>query len=306
MHNNALVLVFDLLGEEGRVRSFLLDPGVISGPIFTGTNGAILMSGTLFPPEMYADLLQIPKTRKIIMTEYDSPFLAEKRPILVAKDVTTKYTERNQKNTEKIRDHILAVIMNTPGHVAFFSPSYALMDDIFGDANWLPGHVRIIDEEKRMSKSRVNGIVDELLNERRNQRQVLLAGVLSGKLAEGVDYPNNILDAVICLGLPLAPPSARQDALKDYYVERFGNNKAWRYTSTQPAINSILQALGRPIRKSADRAIVVLLEKRIMMRQFRNCLPVNVSIFESPDDNRTGRLTKNFFKRNPEPAVERE
>ena len=306
LHNNALVLVFDLLGEEGRVRSFLLDPGVISGPIFTDTSGAILMSGTLFPPEMYADLLQIPRARKIIMTEYDSPFLADRRPILVAKDVTTKYTERNQKNTEKIREHILAVIMNTPGHVAFFSPSYALMDDILGDANWLPGHIKIIDEEKRMSKSRVNGIVDELLNERRNQRQVLLAGVLSGKLAEGVDYPNNILDAVICLGLPLAPPSARQDALKDYYVERFGNNKAWRYTSTQPAINSILQALGRPIRKSADRAIVVLLEKRIMMRQFRNCLPVNVNIFESPDDNRTGRLTKNFFKRNPEPATERE
>ena len=306
LHNNALVLVFDLLGEEGRVRSFLLDPGVISGPIFTDTSGAILMSGTLFPPEMYADLLQIPRARKIIMTEYDSPFLADRRPILVAKDVTTKYTERNQKNTEKIRKHILAVIMNTPGHVAFFSPSYALMDDILGDANWLPGHIKIISEEKRMSKSRVNGIVDELLNERRNQEQVLLAGVLSGKLAEGVDYPNNILDAVICLGLPLAPPSARQDALKDYYVERFGNNKAWRYTSTQPAINSILQALGRPIRKSADRAIVILLEKRIMMRQFRNCLPVNVNIFESPDDNRTGRLTKNFFKRNPEPAKERE
>ena len=299
-------MVFDLLGDEGRVRSFLLDPGVISGPIFSSTSGAILMSGTLFPPEMYADLLRIPKTRKVIMTEYDSPFLADKRPILVAKDVTTKYTERNLENTEKIREHILAVIMNTPGHIAFFSPSYALMDDVLGDANWLPGHIRIIDEEKRMSKSRVNGIVDELLNERRNKRQILLAGVLSGKLAEGVDYPNNILDAVICLGLPLAPPSARQDALKDYYVGRFGNNKAWRYTSSQPAINSILQALGRPIRKSADRAIVILLEKRIMMRQFRNCLPVNVDIFESPDHNRTGRLTKNFFKRNPEPATERE
>ena len=306
LHNTALVLVFDLLGDEGRVRSFLLDPGVVSGPIFAGTNGAILMSGTLFPPEMYADLLEIPRTRKLIMTEYKSPFLSDLRPVLVAKDVTTRYTERSHSNTERIRQHILAVLRNTPGHVAFFSPSYALMDDVLADANWLPGHIRIIDEEKRMSKSRVNGIVDELLNERRNHRQVLLAGVLSGKLAEGVDYPNNILDAVICLGLPLAPPSARQDALKEYYVERFGNNKAWRYTSTQPAINSILQALGRPIRKSADRAIVILLEKRIMMRQFRNCLPINIDIFESPDYNRTERLTKNFFKRNPEPAVERE
>jgi DNA excision repair protein ERCC-2 len=306
LHNTALVLVFDLLGDEGRVRSFLLDPGVVSGPIFAGTNGAILMSGTLFPPEMYADLLEIPRTRKIIMTEYKSPFLSDLRPVLVAKDVTTRYTERSHSNTERIRQHILAVLRNTPGHVAFFSPSYALMYDVLGDANWLPGHIRIIEEEKRMSKSRVNGIVDELLNERRNHTQVLLAGVLSGKLAEGVDYPNNILDAVICLGLPLAPPSARQDALKEYYVERFGNNKAWRYTSTQPAINSILQALGRPIRKSADRAIVILLEKRIMMRQFRNCLPINIDIFESPDYDRTERLTKNFFKRNPEPAIERE
>jgi len=106
--------------------------------------------------------------------------------------------------------------------------------------------------------------------------------------------------------LPLAPPSARQDALKEYYVERFGNNKAWRYTSTQPAINSILQALGRPIRKSADRAIVILLEKRILMRQFKSCLPASIHTFEAPDHDRTARLTKNFFRRNPEPAIEGE
>ena len=113
------------------------------------------MSGTLFPPEMYADLLEIPRTRKLIMTEYKSPFLSDLRPVLVAKDVTTRYTERSHSNTERIRQHILAVLRNTPGHVAFFSPSYALMDDVLGDANWLPGHIRIIDEEKRMSKSRV-------------------------------------------------------------------------------------------------------------------------------------------------------
>ena len=305
LHNPALVLVFDLLGEEGRVRSFLLDPGVVSGPILTNTSGAILMSGTLFPPEMYSDLLQIPVSRRMIMKEYESPFLSDKRPILVAKDVTTKYAERNYHNTEKIRNHILSVVKNTPGHVAFFAPSYALLQDILEDASWLPGYITIKEETNRMSKRSVNSIVDDLQKARRDKRQVLLAGVLSGKLAEGVDYPHNILDAVICLGLPLAPPSARQDALKEYYAQRFGNNKAWRYTSTQPAINSIMQALGRPIRKSEDRAIVILLEKRIMMRQFRSCLPKGIDLIQSPDDNRTGRLTRNFFKRHPEPAIER-
>ena len=305
LHNPALVLVFDLLGDEGRVRSFLLDPGVVSGPILASTSGAILMSGTLFPPEMYSDLLQIPENKRILMKEYESPFLGDKRPVLVAKDVTTKFTERNFHNTEKIRKHILSVVTNTPGHVAFFAPSYALLQDILGDASWLPGYITIKEENNRMSKRMVNGYVDDLHRERRNKRQVLLAGVLSGKLAEGVDYPNNILDAVICLGLPLAPPSARQDALKEYYVQRFGNNKAWRYTSFQPAINSIMQALGRPIRKSEDRAIVILLEKRIMMRQFRNCLPKSIELIQSPDENRTGRLTRNFFRRHPDPAIER-
>jgi len=305
LHNPALVLVFDLLGDEGRVRSFLLDPGVVSGPILASTSGAILMSGTLFPPEMYSDLLQIPENKRILMKEYESPFLGDKRPVLVAKDVTTKFTERNFHNTEKIRKHILSVVTNTPGHVAFFAPSYALLQDILGDASWLPGYITIKEESNRMSKRMVNGYVDDLHRERRNKRQVLLAGVLSGKLAEGVDYPNNILDAVICLGLPLAPPSARQDALKEYYVQRFGNNKAWRYTSFQPAINSIMQALGRPIRKSEDRAIVILLEKRIMMRQFRNCLPKSIELIQSPDENRTGRLTRNFFRRHPDPAIER-
>ena len=305
LHNPALVLVFDLLGDEGRVRSFLLDPGVVSGPILASTGGAILMSGTLFPPEMYSDLLQIPVSRRILMKEYESPFLGDKRPVLVAKDVTTKFTERNHHNTERIRKHILSVVTNTPGHIAFFAPSYALLQDILDDASWLPGYITIKEESNRMSKRMVNGYVDDLHRERRNKRQVLLAGVLSGKLAEGVDYPNNILDAVICLGLPLAPPSARQDALKEYYVQRFGNNKAWRYTSFQPAINSIMQALGRPIRKSEDRAIVILLEKRIMMRKFRNCLPKSIELIQSPDENRTGRLTRNFFKRNPNPAIER-
>ena len=305
LYNPALVLVFDLLGDEGRVRSFLLDPGVVSRPILASTSGAILMSGTLFPPEMYSDLLQIPENKRILMKEYESPFLGDKRPVLIAKDVTTKFTERNFHNTERIRKHILSVVTNTPGHVAFFAPSYALLQDTLGDASWLPGYITIKEESNRMSKRMVNGYVDDLHRERRNKRQVLLAGVLSGKLAEGVDYPNNILDAVICLGLPLAPPSARQDALKEYYVQRFGNNKAWKYTSFQPAINSIMQALGRPIRKSEDRAIIILLEKRIMMRQFRNCLPKSIELIQSPDENRTGRLTRNFFRRHPDPAIER-
>ena len=47
--STALSVVFDGGGRDGRIRLRLLDPGLVSGPIFTKCKGAMLMSGTLHP-----------------------------------------------------------------------------------------------------------------------------------------------------------------------------------------------------------------------------------------------------------------
>ena len=300
----ALVLVFDKILDEPRVRSFLLDPGVISGRLFGICKGSILMSGTLFPPKMYADLLRIPDDRPLIIKEYSSPFLSERRPVLIAQNATSRYTERGFQNTENIRNHIAAVIRNTPGHVALFAQSYAMLEQILEDDNWIPWGVRIEKERARMSKRDVGEMIQRLYQRRRTKDRVLICGALSGKLAEGVDYPENILDAVICVGLPVPPPSARQDALREYCQDKFGRDLAGRYSSHQPAVNSLLQAIGRPIRKAEDRALVVILEKRVLQRPYKFCVPDSLQVMKTPDSERTARLTKRFFERFPEPAIE--
>ena len=302
----ALVLVFDKLLDEPRLRSFLLDPGVVSGPLFAACRGSILMSGTLFPAEMYRDLLRLPDDaeRKLIAKNYDSPFLSERRPVLVAGNTTSRYTERGQNNTNNIRDHIIEVLRNTPGHVALFAQSYAMLDMVLDDYRWIPWGVQIEKESSRMSKLQVAKMVDNLYRKRRTNDRVMLCGVLSGKLAEGVDYPENILDAVVCIGLPVPPPSARQKALTEYCQDKFGASAARRYSSHQPAVNSVLQAIGRPIRKAGDRALVVILEKRIRERPYRFCIPTNLQVMRSQDAERTGRLAKRFFQRFPDPAIE--
>lgn len=302
----ALVLVFDKLLDEPRVRSFLLDPGVVSGPLFKLCRGSILMSGTLFPAKMYSDLLRIPNEdgRLLNTREYDSPFLSERRPVLIAQNTTSRYSERGGSNTNNIRDHIIEVLRNTRGHVALFAQSYAMLDNVLDDYRWVPWGVRIEKETTRMSKRQIGDMVDNLYKKRRTNDRVLLCGVLSGKLAEGVDYSENILDAVICIGLPVPPPSARQQALTDYCKDRFGANAARRYSSHQPAVNSLLQAIGRPIRKAEDRALIVILEKRVRERPYRFCMPSNLQIMKSQDAERTGRIAKRFFNRFPEPAIE--
>ena len=317
--NSALALVIDRIPHRGReqsehteqpirVHSFLLDPGVVSGPLFEQTSGSILMSGTLYPPSMYSDVLQIPEDRKNITKEYRSDFLSNRRPILIARDVTTKFTSRGLSNTNKINQHIFSTIKNSKGNVALFFPSYVMMEKFRTlEEDWLPQvwpSIRVIEEKRAMSKREIETSKKLLYELESNGERGVLMGVLGGKFSEGVDYPDNILQAVICVGLPLAPPSARQDALKKYYEKRFGNSLAWRYSSSQPAVNSLMQAIGRPIRKGEDRALVVLLENRLLQRNYKICMPSSLQTIEVSNPERTGKWTTSFFEHFPEPAKE--
>jgi len=291
--NPALALVFDENLEDPRVTSHLLDPSVVGEPIFEQCLGSILMSGTLFPPEMYAEILGIQRDRATCH-EYSSGFPLGNRPVLIASDVTSKFTER-ESSFSSIIDHVKSVIDNTKGNVAIFAPSYSMLDRIHGEfekIGWC--RKKIIKEEQRMSKARVEGLIS-ILYEQKNMRGAALFGVLSGKLSEGVDYSDNVLNAVVCVGLPLPPPSARQDALLEYYTKKFDRIRAWKYASLQPAVNSVLQALGRPIRKKEDRAIVILLEKRLLERRVSNCMP-EMQKMQTSTPARTAERVKAFFE----------
>ena len=291
--SSSLALVFDEILDQSRITSHLLDPSVVGSPIFEQCSGSILMSGTLFPPEMYSEILGIPSNRSICK-EYSSGFPLDNRPVLIASDVTTKFTER-ESSIPVINEHIRSVIDNTKGNVAVFAPSYAMLDRIHGDftsIGW--SRKKIIKEEQRMSKARVEELVSTLY-EQRDMGGTVLFGVLSGKLSEGVDYSGNILNSLVCVGLPLPPPSSRQEALIDYYTKKFDRGRAWKYASLQPAVNSVLQALGRPIRKKEDRAIVVLLENRMLEGRVTNCMPIMHKI-QSSNPQRTGERVKSFFE----------
>jgi Rad3-related DNA helicase len=136
--------------------------------------------------------------------------------------------------------------------------------------------------------------------------KILLAGVFAAKLAEGIDYQRNLLDAVVCIGLPLAPPSEELNARKEYYEDRFGRGKSYRWAVQQPAVNSVMQAMGRPIRKMGDRAFILLLEDRLLQPQFKKLLPENLNLLICPDSDTTRRHVKRFFARHPNPAIDTE
>ena len=291
---SAFCMVFSPKGKEGKITTHLLDPGVLSGEIFAMCSGSILMSGTLYPPDMYAVILSLPK-RLTTKTSYKSPFAGERRPVLIAKDVTTRYNERSEVMWNRMRSHIQALIDGSEGHIAVFCPSYRLMEEIIGDVYFKGVTKRV--ESRDWSKDDIDKIVAELKTERSSGNRILLCGVFGARLSEGIDYNDGVLGSVVCIGIPNPPPSVLSNSLKQYVADKFGKENSWRYTVTQPAINSILQAMGRPIRSVEDRALILLLDKRNGDRTYTNCYPKSMKMNATNDPKTTNAFARRFFRR---------
>ncbi|HLB67471.1 MAG TPA: ATP-dependent DNA helicase [Thermoplasmata archaeon] len=268
-------------GELGRFSIRLLDPAILSGPVFHEVHASILMSGTLHPPEMYANLLGIPPERRILGV-YRSPFPPENRPVLVSPRVTTSYGRRSATMYASIAREAAAAAHAVPGNVAAFFPSYELLENVVAKLRPLVAD-RTLHVERAEWGAADRARALEAMRSPPDRRHALLLGVLGGSLSEGVDYPGNLLSAVIVVGLPLSPPNLEVEALKAYYATRFGVAKGYDYAYVYPAVSRVLQAAGRCIRSEEDRAAVVVLESRVLDARYSRCFPPDFPLRAVPD-----------------------
>ncbi len=246
----------------------LLDPAKYSEEVFSKIDSAVLMSGTLHPGEMYADLLGMKGENTEIKT-YESPFPKENRNIVSVDHLTTAYKERGLNTYQAYANSIADVANNSPGNAAVFFPSYSLMNHVIDRLGMVHLEKEMMIEEREHSKLEKKELVESL----KGNRDKLLLGVQGGSLSEGIDYRNNILSSVMIAGIPFPPPSMKVEALEEYYTEKFGGKKGYRYARIYPAMNRVLQAAGRPIRSKKDRAFIVLMDKRFNYKRYKEQLP---------------------------------
>ena len=258
-------------GTEGKFAFRLMDPSVLSKRVFDRVHASLLMSGTLYPAEMYADLLGIDPARRVIRT-YGSPFPKTNRLLLVHPELTTLYAKRSSEMHDRIAEQIGAIATAVRGNVALFFPSYELLEQAHSRFLALRVRKRVLVERPEWTKAQRDGAIEALRVARGDGGAVLFA-VQGGSLSEGVDYEGNVLTAVVVVGLPLSPPNVEVEALKDYYCRKFGFAKGYDYAYVFPAVNKVLQAAGRPIRSERDRAAIILLEGRLLEPRYARCLP---------------------------------
>jgi DNA excision repair protein ERCC-2 len=218
---------------------------------------SVHLSGTLAPIDEYRDALGLGNRARSV--EIPSPFPPEHRRFLYDPTVTTRFEELRQdpRAIARLADRIAAVIASLPVKTAVFFPSFDLLQRVLdaGLQSSLPGNV-VIEYAKMPS----GDLWRSIEGWKRDPQGTVLLGVTGGRLAEGIDYPDEELEAVVIVGIPYPKPTARAEALRRFLDATTG--KGWEYTVEAPAARAMLQAFGRMIRSEHDRGLAIVLDKR--------------------------------------------
>jgi len=273
-------------GKDTVLSRTCLDPSLSSMKVFDRSYSSVFMSGTLIPVSMYGDVLGL-KAERTDLREYESPFPRENRLLLMVPGVTTKFSERSDYMYQRYARIISEITEEIPGNLAVFFPSYQVMNSVGEN---MKTKKLILTERQGMKKDERIQLCNRLINLADNGGGILL-GVQAGSLSEGVDYANNLLDAVIVVGLPLETPTLEVKSLIEYYDFKF--ERGWDYGYIYPAMNRALQAAGRCIRSETDKGVIVLMDERFSWKNYRKCFPRD---FEFITTEIPSKYVRRFFE----------
>jgi len=236
-----------------------------------GVHSAIFMSGTLAPLEAFRDVMGIQNAR---MKRFPRIVKRENALVLVAKDVSTRGTERSMENYKKMAEYVVEAVKVIPKNVGVFAASYGVLQGLLSTN--LPLRMeasgKAVFIEKRGATSRENDEMVRLFKAAASGRGAVLLGVIGGRNSEGQDYVGDEMNGVILVGLPYAKPTPRVDAQVRYFESKFPG-KGRHYGYYLPAHRKLAQAAGRVHRSAEERGVIIILDYRALWRHVRADLP---------------------------------
>jgi len=284
---DANIRIIKAKGKLPSLQVKALDASIETAPLFKECHSAILMSGTLLPVKMYADLLGI-EEKRAEFREFLSPFPKENKLSLIVPSVTTKYTSRSTEEFERIAEVISNIVGKIPGNTAVFFPSFALLESIYPFIEELSSRKFLKQKSGMNSKERAKML--SIFRAHGKAFGAVLLAVSAGSFAEGIDFLGKQLIGAIIVGVPLGEMNLETQCLVSYYKKKFG--EGWHYGYIYPAMTRAIQASGRVIRDESDCGIVAFLDKRYTWPTYRKCFPKDFELIESMEPE---KLVEKFW-----------
>jgi DNA excision repair protein ERCC-2 len=264
-------VVYTQTAEDNRftLKLFCISPAARLTRCMEQGRSTILFSATLLPVSYYIHLLNTHENPLAVYAE--SPFLPENRLVLIADDVSTRYTRRGPAMYRRIAQYIHETAGARKGNYLAFFPSYKMLQDVFQvyraefdseDINWVVQSPLMTEDDREIF----------LENFYEHPAASLIGfAVMGGIFSEGIDLKGTRLSGAVIVGTGLPQVSAERDLLKAYYEEK--GLDGFSYAYTYPGMNKVEQAAGRVIRTMDDRGVVLLLDDRFLGSGMKKLFP---------------------------------
>lgn len=256
--------------ENGRflLKLYCVNPSANLQECLNKGRSAVLFSATLLPIQYYKGLLSTRQDNYAVYAR--SVFAREQSLILVAGDVSSKYTRRNEEEFDLIAFYIQRAIRAKKGNYIVFFPSYRLMEQVQEAVlKWGPAPMELLIQKPGMGERHR----EEFLEAFSVERDHALVGfcVLGGIFSEGIDLKHDRLIGAVVVGTGLPQVSNEREILKNFYDKKSG--AGFDYAFRYPGMNKVMQAAGRVIRTAKDRGIILLLDERFLQYDYRRLFP---------------------------------
>ncbi|MGC9068611.1 MAG: ATP-dependent DNA helicase [Thermoprotei archaeon] len=222
----------------------------------------VFCSGTLKPIDSFADIIGL---ENYIGKEFPSIFTDKNCITLITKKLTTKGEELSEEMAQKYLEIIEEFTNIINENIGIFSASYRIQEDLLkiGLKEKLERMNRnVFIEEQGMSGIKARETLDEFKKCAYKEKKGVLIATMTGRFAEGADFPGKELEGIFLVGIPFDKITIRTKLYIDYYKKIYGKEKGEFYAYILPAIRRASQTLGRALRSEEDRAIFILGDKR--------------------------------------------
>ena len=251
---------------------------------------AIFFSATLLPIKYYMNQLSAKEDDYAVYAP--STFDKAKRNIMIARDVSTKYTRRNDGEFAKIARYIEIFISGKVGNYMVFFPSYSFMEKVYDKLDENIANM-VVMQDSNMTEIEREEYLDRF-EENASETKVGFC-VLGGIFSEGIDLKSDRLIGAVIVGTGLPMVCTEREIYRGYYDKV--NNCGFEYAYLYTGMNKVLQAAGRVIRTSSDVGQILLLDERLLTRQYQNIFPREWFPYEVVDIGSVSECVGKFWKK---------
>ncbi|CAK77033.1 unnamed protein product (macronuclear) [Paramecium tetraurelia] len=291
------------------INMWCLEPSLAFSRLFSKSIYSILLtSGTLSPMPSWACELRIPFEVQLVNEHIID--LNKNLRVFQHKTFDFSFNQRNnEEQVSKFGVTLLSLSQIIPNGILVIFSSYSLMNKFRSKWTYNKLLPRLCEIKaclwEPQQSAEMQNVFD--LYKQKSKKGAIMFAVHRGKVAEGIDFSDELCRAIFLVGVPYPPKQDNHLLEKMGYLDKIFNDPEFtnqqRIKSsewyTQQAIRATNQAMGRVIRHINDYGIVYLCDKRFEYRDIKQGLSkwAQPAIQPWVNDDEVIKQTKEFYNR---------